>query len=302
MESQTSPDTALKNGLKPSFAAWLSIAINLLLFILKYWAGIVTNSVAILADAWHTLSDSASSVIVLIGLKISSKPADKEHPFGHGRAELIASIIIGVILGVIGFNFLIESFQRIKQHQVIEYGLLAKIAVIVSIALKEVMAQYSFWSGKKYNSESLIADGWHHRSDALSSIIIIIGIFFGGQLWWIDGVMGLIVSGMIFYATYQILSKASDTLLGEKPDQKTLKRITAISKEIASREIYLHHTHIHTYGDHKELTFHIRLPSDMPLDQAHDIATRIEKRINEELNMEVTIHMEPLYEEHEDLN
>lgn len=275
-------------------AAWISIVLNFLLFIFKYWAGIVSGSVAIIADAWHTLSDSASSAIVIIGLKWSSVPADSEHPFGHGRAELISSIIIGVMLGLIAVNFFIESIQQLQAHEVITYGLLAKSAIITSILVKEIMAQYSFYIGKKADSDSLRADGWHHRSDALSSVIVLLGMFLAGHWWWIDGAMGILITIMLGYATYQILKRAIHKSLGEKPDAETMLKLNRISEDAFARELHLHHTHIHVYGDHKEITFHIKLPPDMTLEKAHDIATILEKRILNEMEMHATIHMEPL--------
>ena len=110
-------------------AGWISILVNVLLFALKYWAGIVSGSVAIMADAWHTLSDSITSVIVIIGVWFSGRPPDKEHPFGHGRAELLAAIIIGVVLAVIAFEFGLESIRRITDREPAEYGTLAIIAI-----------------------------------------------------------------------------------------------------------------------------------------------------------------------------
>ena len=146
---------------------WLSIIGNIFLFVLKYWAGIVTGSIALIADAWHTLSDSVSSVIVLIGGKISQKPADEEHPFGHGRAEHIAAIIIGVLLAIVAFDFIVSSIEKFGTHEKTVFGTIAWIVTIVSILVKEGMAQYAFWAAKKANSSILRADGWHHRTDAL---------------------------------------------------------------------------------------------------------------------------------------
>ena len=117
-----------KSDSLPQIEGWLSILLNILLFILKYWAGVVTGSIAILADAWHTLSDSFTSIIVLIGVKLSKRPANEEHPFGFGRAELIASIIISVLLFVVGFNFIIESFVKLSNHEITKFG---NIAIIV---------------------------------------------------------------------------------------------------------------------------------------------------------------------------
>lgn len=158
-------------------ATYGSIFLNIGLFGIKIWAGIVTGSVALIADAWHTLSDSISSVAVLIGLKVSAKPADDNHPYGHGRAEIIASLVVGLLLAVIGFNFLMESIIRLRNHESVNYGILAIVVTVISAVMKEVMAQYSIIIGKRTNSSSMIADGWHHRSDAISSLVILVGIF-----------------------------------------------------------------------------------------------------------------------------
>ncbi len=281
---------------KASSAGWLSIAINTVLFVLKYWAGIVTGSIALIADAWHTLSDSLSSVVLLVGIRLSKKPADKEHPFGHGRYELISALTIGAILGLIGYNFLLGSIEKLNERETATFGLMAIIITIISIIGKEGLAQYSFYAGRKTNNKAVVADGWHHRTDALSSVIILVGILFGKQYWWMDGVMGILVSLLIFYASFTICSEAVNKLLGEKPDDKTIRKIRDITFQVADRELYLHHTHIHTYGDHKEITFHIRLPSHMTLQDAHVIATKIEHQIQQDLNIQATIHMEPLHE------
>lgn len=256
--------------------------------------GIVAGSIGLIADAWHTLSDSFSSVIVLIGPKASKKPPDKEHPYGHGRAELISTFVIGVILGVIGFNFFRESLNRLLERQSVVFGFWAKAITIISILVKEGLAQISFYAGRKNNSPSLKADGWHHRSDALSSIIILIGIFFGGNFWWMDGVLGMIVSGMILYASYDIVRNAFAEIIGKSADEETVNEIRVLVDSIIDREVHLHNVNMHIYGDHKELTCHIKLPPDMSLKKAHDIASEIEKEIWIQMNIQATIHMEPL--------
>lgn len=275
------------------FEGFLSTLLNVFLFGLKYWAGVATGSIAIIADAWHSLSDSLTSIIVIISAKISGKPADEDHPFGHGRAELIAAIIIGVLLAIVGFNFIIESVHRLQNHEHVVYSTFALVATIVSIVLKEAIAQYSIRLGKKYDSKSLIADGWHHRSDSISSGIILIGIFIGKYFWWIDGVMGIIVALIIFKATYHILKEAINPLIGESPDKKLLDSLRQISLKTFAHDLEVHHVHIHNYGDHKELTFHIHLPPDMTLQEAHHIATKFEQKISDELGYDTTIHMEP---------
>ncbi len=277
---------------------WLSIVVNFILFGLKYWAGIVTGSVAIIADAWHTLSDSITSVIVIVGTKASQKPADKEHPFGHGRAEIIAAVIIGVLVAVIGFEFVLESIQKLKGGEATQFGIIALIVTIVSILTKEAMAQFAFWAGRKTNSRSLKADGVHHRSDALSSIIILAGIFFGPYFWWMDGVLGLIVAALLFYAAYDILKDAISTLLGEEANEGLTQQIREISNKCCSNELNMHHFHLHHYGNHQELTFHIKLDGGMKLEEAHEIATKLENEIKNNLNITATIHMEPIEKTH----
>ena len=145
---------------------WISIGVNILLFALKFWAGIVSGSVAIVADAWHTLTDSISSVIVIIGVKVSKKPPDKHHPFGHGRAELIATLFIALFLGWVAIHFATESLERLKNHELADYGIVAIIVTIVSVVLKEALARYAFWVGRKTGFKSMKADGWHHRTDS----------------------------------------------------------------------------------------------------------------------------------------
>lgn len=273
---------------------WLSIIVNLLLFVLKYWAGIVTGSVAIIADAWHTLSDSVTSIIVIIGAKASAKPPDKEHPFGHGRAEIIGSIIIGVLLAVVAFEFIIESVNKLKGGETTEFGSIALIVTIISILLKEGMAQYAFWAAKKTNSKSLKADAWHHRSDAFSSVVILIGIFLGPYFWWMDGIMGIIIAILLFIGTYEILKDAIGTMLGQDADPELIDKIKKMADNCCELKLYLHHFHLHNYGNHQELTFHIKMNGKINLEESHEIATKLEEKLFNKFNITTTIHMEPI--------
>jgi len=275
---------------------WLSIIVNVLLFGLKYWAGIVTGSIAIIADAWHTLTDSISSIILLIGVKISSKPADEKHPFGHGRAEVIASLVIGVLLAIIAFSFLQESIEKLKNRETVVFGTLAIVVTIISIISKEALAQYAIWADKKTGSTVLKADAWHHRSDAISSVIILVGIFLGKYFWWIDGVLGIIVALLIFYATYEIFGDSINPILGTSPDKNLVQKVEHICHRINSMT-QAHHFHIHEYGNHTELTFHIYLPNEICLNEAHKISEEIEEEIKINLGIESTIHMEPFESE-----
>jgi cation diffusion facilitator family transporter len=273
---------------------WISIIGNIFLFGLKYWAGIATGSLALIADAWHTLTDSVSSVIVLIGGKISRKPADDDHPFGHGRAEHIAAIIIGVMLAIIAFDFVVGAVDKFISREQTTFGLFAWIATIISILVKEGMAQYAFWAAKKTKSSIVKADGWHHRTDALSSVIILVGIAIGNTFWWTDAVLSFIVAIMIGWASYQILASEIKSLLGESPSEELVLSIRKRTQDQFNEPLHLHHIHIHNYGRHTELSCHIKLPSDMSLHDAHEICTQVENIIMDKFGFVSTVHPEPV--------
>jgi len=186
-----------------------------------------------------------------------------------------------------------ESIHRFVNHQSANYQNLAVIMFIISTIIKEGLAQFSIRAGKKINSYSLIADGWHHRSDAIVSFLILIGIFLGEYFWWVDSIMGIVVSLIIFYTAYNISKNAISALIGEKPDENLISEIRKIVNYNISRDVKLHHLHFHIYGNTKELTFHIRLPGDMRLEEAHQIATNLEEKIKEKMDIETTIHIEP---------
>ncbi len=272
----------------------ISIFANIALFALKYWAGIVTGSIAIIADAWHTLSDSVSSFVVVLSAKISSKPADKDHPFGHGRIELIASLFIAVLLFIVAYSFIAEAWERFRTGRMVEYGPAAITVTVISVVVKELLAQYAFRMGNKTDSEILRADGWHHRSDAISSLVILVGIFLSKYLWWIDSLLAALVSLLIGYAASRIVARTISSILGEPPEKALISKVRAIAAESGDDATDLHHFHYHNYISHSELTFHLRLPRDMSIEEGHDIADRIEYKIREKLGIEATIHIEPV--------
>jgi len=270
----------------------VSVVGNIVLFGLKLWVGIITGSVALTADAWHTLTDSISSAIVIISSWASNRPADENHPFGHGRTDLVCSVIIGVLLAIIGVEFVMKSIEQLKAGEQVVFGRIAIMVTVLSIVVKELMAQFAFWAGRRTNNPILKADGWHHRTDALSSVVVLIGILFSGLFWWIDGVLGILVAIMIFYASFEILRDSIDRLIGEQPDQELLERVTGLIGELGL-DVDAHHFHLHRYGDHIELTFHIGMAKNLTLEEAHDQTHLIEKSLREEMDIEATIHMEP---------
>ncbi len=271
---------------------WVSIAINVGLFGLKLWAGLASGSVAIIADAWHTLSDSLTSVVVLVGFKVSAKPADGKHPFGHGRAESIAAVVIAVLLAVVGFNFMVESVSKLRNHESAEFGILAVVVFAVSTVLKEGLAQFSFWAGRKTGSSALAADGWHHRSDSVASGLILGSVFLGPYFWWIDGVLGIGVALLILYAVYGILKESVGPLVGERPGRDVMDGIRETAERAAGASLQAHCLGVHRYGSRLEVTMHVILPGTMTVTEAGGICRRIENALRREKNMETTVRVE----------
>lgn len=275
------------------YEGYLSISVNLILFLLKMFVGCRVNSVAMVADAWHTLSDCLTSMIVILGFWLASRPADRRHTFGHGRAESVASLIIGTLLVVVGVNFFYESGLRLIKGQGIGFSPLAVIVFIISAVVKEGLAQFAFWTARKTGAGSLRADAWHHRSDAVASLLIVIGVVFSRNFWWLDGLLGVLVSVLILHASYEIIRSSASYLLGEAPPEEKVNRVQAeVRKEFPELE-GVHHVHVHHYGDHHEVTAHLKVPGSMSVDDAHEIATKIELIFRKEFNGDATIHVEP---------
>jgi len=243
------------------------------------------------------MSDSLTSIFVVLAAKLASKKPDKEHPFGHGRWELISAIIIAFILVFIGFEFLTGSIERFQNKESVVYGTLAIVVTAVSIVIKELLAQYGFYIGRKTNNPVVTADGWHSRSDALSSVVVLIGIIisrFAPGLWWMDSVLGIFCALAIFYAAFEIMRESITRMLGEEPDAAFIEELDNELSKIYESDMKLHHLHLHNYISHKELTLHVRLDGHMTVDEGHRIATRIEEMIKEKFDMDATIHIEPL--------
>lgn len=274
----------------------LSVLTNAGLFVLKFWAGMVTGSIALIADAWHTLSDSLTSVFIIIAAKLASRKSDKEHPFGHGRWEPISSVFIAILLGVVAYEFFTEGLARLQNRESVTYGTIAIVVTVASVAAKELLAQYAFYIARKTGNMVVRADGWHHRTDALSSVVVMAGVIvtqFTDTLWWMDGVLGIFCALAILYAAFQILRESITKLLGEEPSEELIENINSEIHKLYG-DLKTHHFHLHNYIAQKEMTMHILLKKDMTIEDGHRIATEIEDMIREKFDIETTIHIEPL--------
>ena len=274
-----------------------SVIVNAFLFGIKFWAGLVTGSVALMADAWHTLSDSLTSIFVVVAAKLASRKPNKKHPFGYGRWELIAAIIIAFVLALIGYEFLVDSINRFQNRESVTFGMIAIVVTVVSIIIKELLAQYAFYVGRITDNPVVTADGWHSRTDSLGSVVILLGILatkFIAEFWWMDSVLGIFCALIIFYAAYKVMIDAVTKILGEETPKELIEQINVEVKKLHDQDLKLHHFHLHNYITSKELTFHIMLKKDETIENGHQIATEIEIMIKEKFDIIATIHVEPL--------
>jgi cation diffusion facilitator family transporter len=284
------------------FEGFLSITFNILLSVLKFIFGTLLNSVSLIADALHSLSDVITSVIVVFGFKIAAKPPDEEHPFGHGRAERIVSIIVACLLIVVGFEFFMGGFERFRNPIPIKSDALVIGVLVGSIFIKEFLYQVALHLGRKINSASLRADALHHRTDAISTVLVLIGfICFRFGLFSLDGLMGMAVALIIVYTGISIIIESGNFLIGQAPSSSLVDKI----KDTAARcdgVNDVHHIHVHDYGGQLEVTIHVRLKSNIHLNDAHQKASDVEEAIKRCVpGAEVTVHLEPFDEERKNL-
>lgn len=283
-------------------ATWIGIIVNTLLAVLKAVGGVLSGSKALLADALHSASDIVGSVVILFAVRIANKPPDKEHPYGHGKAENIASIIIALLLITVGIQISISSSKVFFGETPTAPGTLALIIIAISILIKEILFQYKFRLGTKYNSSALISEAWHHRSDSLSSLAALIGIgaailgnkYDIGFLVYGDAVAGIIVSIIVIKVGYD-LAKESSVIILEKvlSDEETEKyKQTALSVEgIDNINKLLARTH----GSYIIIDLIIKVDPDLSVQEGHDIGKNVKEKLIEthpEID-NVLIHLNP---------
>jgi cation diffusion facilitator family transporter len=277
------------------FEGILSIILNFIIFLIKYFLSLSLNSISLKADAFHTLSDILTSLIIIISFYFSSKKADKKHPFGHGRIEKLFAIFMSIILIYVGYEFLISSINRLKNPLKIDANFFTVFILFLTILMKEFLTLLSLEFSKITKSSSLKADAWHHRSDSLATLLIIFGLFtFKYGLFFFDGIFGIVVSSLIIYTGISIIFESGSYLLGEEPSKDLIDKIKEITNKFDFIED-IHHIHIHDYGNQLEITFHVRLKGEKTLKEVHEKISIIEKEIEKEIeNSNVTIHAEPI--------
>lgn len=277
-------------------------AANLLLLALKFAAGAAGNSAAMLADAVHSLSDFATDIVVLVFVRIANKPGDKTHGYGHGKYETLATAIVGLLLLAAGAGILWNGARAVAGfaggQPVGKPGAVALAAALASVAAKELLYRYTAAAGRRLNSQAVVANAWHHRSDALSSVGTAAGI--GGAValgegWQVlDPVAAVAVSFFIIKAAVQLLGPCLSELVEHSLPEELERRITdaALSFEGVSEP---HNLRTRRIGNYYSIDLHVRMDGDLTLRQAHDTASAIERRLRELFGKETltNIHVEP---------
>ena len=273
---------------------WVSVLVNGILFVIKLIIGIAVGSVSIIADAIHTLSDVISSGIVIWGFHEAEKPADPEHPYGHGRIEHIATLIIAVLLIVAGIEFIRTSVGRIINPAPISPSWTMVIIIFVTIFLKEIIARYAQFLSQKISSGTLKADAWHHRADAISSLLVVIAMIAGKYGYYsIDGWAGLGVALFVIWTGSVIAKEAIDEIIGTPPSDAMIEDVKQIVS-IVEGVLGVHDITIHSYGAEHFASIHIEIDENKSSAQAHDISEEIEQTLYHKLGIEPTIHIDPI--------
>ena len=277
------------------FQGWISVLVNSILFILKLVIGVMVGAVSVIADAVHTLSDVVSSIVVIWGFKQAEKPADVEHPYGHGRAEYIATLIIAILLCVAGIEFIEASIDRIQNPEQVVAKWWMILILMVTIILKEITARYAEFLSKKIASGTLHADAWHHRIDALSSLLVV-GALIAGKYGYpsSDGWAGLGVALLLIYTGFIIAKDAVDDLIGKPPTSEEVEVIRQIVMSVDG-VLGAHDIIIHSYGHDKFASVHVEIDADETTAVAHDISEEVEDKLEKAIGVEPTVHLDPVH-------
>ena len=280
----------------------VGIIVNLILFASKLVIGIILNSIAVTADAFNNLSDVASSVITILGFKLASKPADKEHPFGHGRLEYISGLIVSFLVILVGFEFIKTSFGRIIHPSKVVFTLIPFILILVSIGFKIWISGFNKTLGKAIKSSALEASSFDALSDVVSSSCVALSLLLSKWIDFpIDGYIGMLVSFFIIYAGFSLIKDTMNPLLGEAPDVALVKglQVKLLSYEHITGA---HDLVIHNYGPGRCMgSIHAEVPCDISIVKIHEIIDRAEKEISEEFDLYLVIHMDPINTDDEDV-
>ncbi len=277
------------------FSSIVGIISNAVLCVMKILIGLVSGSIAIVADGINNLADGASSIITLVGFKLASMPEDEEHPYGHARIEYLAGMAVSVMILMVGFELGKSSVDKIFNPTPLDFSWTVVIVLVIAIAIKIWQAVFNISTGKKINSLALIATGTDSRNDVISTIVVLAGVlvghFFNIQ---IDGILGLAVAAFIFWSGITLIKETVSPLLGEAPDEELVEQIHEMALAYDG-VMGIHDLVVHNYGPGKIFaSIHIEVDAAVDVMDSHDLVDNIEKDISTALNILLVAHMDPI--------
>ncbi len=272
----------------------VGMAGNSSLLVMKMVIGLLISSVALFGDSLNHLADLGISIVILFGFRFAKKEADKEHPYGHARAEGVLSIVVASLVIAMGIAVLIASAQGLMSPA-IEGSLTVALVVIVFAVVKESMARFAFSIAKKIDSRALRADGWNHRFDAAISLIIALGIYvssLGTQFRVIDPLLGVLVGVAVIGTGIILIRESGDELLGRAPSDETLRTVKEAAYSVDGVKD-AHDILVHDYGTYKSVCLHITVDESLTAGEAHDIAENVENAMKERMDAQPVVHIDP---------
>lgn len=268
---------------------------NLFLFVIKFMIGTIVHSVSIQADGVNNLTDAGSNIISILSFHLANKPADKDHPFGHERTETIASLFVGILILVLGFETAKESISKVIHPGSIDFRIASVIILLISIIVKFWMYAYNKKLSKTYDSSLLEATALDSISDVCGTTAVLVSTLLSPVLHFnLDGYMGIVVSGIILYGAYGLLRDMINSLIGEAPDPELVHNI--VNRIMAHPAILgVHDMMLHNYGPNKIFaSAHVEVDSSKDIFETHDHIDNIEREVKENMNIDLVLHMDPV--------
>ncbi|MBQ4283849.1 MAG: cation transporter [Lachnospira sp.] len=281
----------------------VGIVCNCILFICKFIAGLLTGAVSVSADAFNNLSDAGSSIVTFIGFRMAGKPADHDHPFGHGRIEYVSGLIVAMAIVVMGYELFTQALDRIFNPQDTDFGIISIGILIGSILMKMWMAYFNNTLGKKIDSAAMKATATDSLSDCISTTVVLVSLIVSGLTDFnIDGYAGLVVAAFVLMAGVEAAKDTLNPLLGEAAEPEFVQQLEALVME-NELIIGVHDVIVHNYGPGRVFaSMHAEVPYNVDVLEAHDIIDLAEHKIKAELGCEVSIHMDPVITDDEEIN
>ena len=273
----------------------VGIGLNVLLFIGKFFAGRLSGSIAVTADAFNNLSDAGSSAVTLLGFRLAGKKPDPDHPFGHGRIEYISGLVVAGLILLMGVELAKSSFDKILHPEEVTFSALALVILAVSVAVKLYMWHYNRRIGGKIRSAAMEATASDSLSDAAATSAVLLAMLIGRWTGLaVDGYVGMVVALFILFSAYKAAKETLSPLLGQAPDPELVQRIRDIVAE-HDTVVGIHDLVVHDYGPGRQMvSLHAEVPASGDILQLHDVIDNIERELHEKLHVQAVIHMDPI--------